>query len=155
MISKEQIELLVAPKLEEQNLFMVEVKITPANAISVIIDSDTAVTIDSCIEISRLIESNFDRDKEDYELSVMSAGVGQPLCIARQYVKNIGRNLVVVTRDGIKYRAKLAAADENGIALSFTEKVVVEGKKRKQEVQRDVTLSYPEIKTAKVEVSFK
>ena len=155
MIVKEHIEQLILPKLEEMSLFLVEVKISSTNAITVVVDSDSSVTIESCIALSRFIESNLDRGKEDFELDVMSAGVGQPLQIARQYIKNVGRNLEVITCDGIKYKAQLTAADELAIALSFTEKVVVEGKKRKQEVQREVKLTYPQIKTAKVTVTFK
>lgn len=155
MISKEQIELLIAPKLEELNLFLVEVKVTPANSITVVLDSDLAFTIDSCIAVSRFIEDNLDREVEDFELDVMSAGVGQPLRIYRQYIKNIGRHVEVLTNDGIKYKAQLTAANETEIVLNFSEKVVVEGKKRKQEVQREVKLPYTQIKTAKVLVSFK
>lgn len=155
MISKEQIILLVEPKLEELNLFLVEVKITATNSITVVLDSDNSVTVDSCIAVSRFIEENLDRESEDFELDVMSAGVGQPLRIYRQYVKNVGRNVEVLTNDGIKYKAQLTSANETEVVLNFSEKVVVEGKKRKQEVQREVKLPYTQIKTAKVVVSFK
>lgn len=155
MISKEQVESVIAPKLEEENLFLVEVKVSPQDVITVVVDSDSAVSIESCIKLSKYIEAHIDRSSVDYELDVMSAGVGQPLRLQRQYRKNIGRNVDVVTNAGDKYKALLASADEQGITLTYTERVAEEGKKRKQEVQRVVELAYSDIKTTKVAVSFK
>jgi len=79
MISKEAIVEVVTPLLEKENLFLVEVSVRPGNRIVVTIDGDSGVSIDSCVAISKGIEASFDRNKEDYELEVTSAGLGQPL----------------------------------------------------------------------------
>jgi len=88
MITTEQIEKLVAEKLENKDVFLVDIRIRHGNRISVFLDSDTGVNIKTCAELSRYIEFNLDRESEDFELEVSSAGLDQPLKLLRQYVKN-------------------------------------------------------------------
>lgn len=107
---------------------MVEVRVTPANEIVVTVDSDTQVGIDRCVELSRSIEEALDRDQEDFELTVMSAGIGQPLKYLRQYRKLIGSPVEVVLKDGGKIIGKLVDASDNQIAVEYEERVTVEGK---------------------------
>lgn len=155
MVDNERIKEIVNAKLTELDLFLVEAKVSPSNIITVIIDGERPVTIEACTELSRHIEAQLDRNTDNFELNVMSAGVGQPLQLPRQYNHNIGRTLTVQTTNGNKIKAKLTAANQNNITLCYTERVTVEGKKRKQEIERTITLDYNEIKTAKVEPSFK
>ena len=150
-----KIESIVNGFTEGTDLFLVEVSVSPMNEVEVVIDSDTSVTIDRCVELSRAIEAQFDRDTEDFELSVMSAGVGQPLKLQRQYQKALGKPVEVVLKNGMKYSGGLAAADEKAITVVWEEKQLVEGKKRRQtvEVRREFPLE--EIKSTRQQIFFK
>lgn len=118
--------------LAGSDMFVVECTCSPANEITLVIDSDTSVSIDACADISRAIEAAFDRDMEDFALTVTSAGIGEQLRLLRQYRKIIGSSVETLLADGTKILATLESADENGITLSYDEKVATEGKKRKE-----------------------
>lgn len=142
-------------QLAGTDMFVVECAGTPSNEITLTIDSDTRVTIDACAELSRAIDSHFDRDEEDYSLTVASAGIGEPLRLVRQYRKIIGSAVEVLLTDGIKILGTLDAADDEGITVSYDEKVAVEGRKRK-ELQHTVrTYRYEQIKAAKEYLDYK
>ena len=79
MIQQQVIIDLVNKATQGTELFLVEAKVTPANKILVFLDSEKGVTIDDCSKISRYIESNLNRDVEDFELNVSSFGLNQPL----------------------------------------------------------------------------
>lgn len=155
MIKKELIESIVLPKLEEENLFLVEIKITTSNNITITIDGDKGAGIDSCIAISRLVESSLNREEEDFELEVASAGVGQPLKITRQYIKNVGREVEVVRTNGEKFKGTLTAANDQNFMVKYSKKVPIEGRRAKQTIEEELTLPYGDVKTVKVLVSFK
>jgi ribosome maturation factor RimP len=146
---------IVEKKLEGTDMFVVECVCSPSNEIMLTLDSDTRVTIDTCAELSRAVNEAFDRDEEDFSLTVASAGIGEPLKLVRQYRKVVGSPVEVLLTSGIKLLATLDAADEEGITISYDEKVAVEGKKRK-ELQHTVrTYAYSEIKTAKEYLDYK
>ena len=146
---------IVETKLEGTDMFVVECVCNPSNEIMLTLDSDTRVTIDACAELSRAVNETFDRDEEDFSLTVASAGIGEPLKLVRQYLKIVGSPIEVLLTSGIKFLGTLDAADEQGITISYDEKVAVEGKKRK-ELQHTVrTYAYSEIKTAKEYLDYK
>ena len=146
---------IVETKLEGTDMFVVECVCSPSNEIMLTLDSDTRVTIDACAELSRAVNEAFDRDEEDFSLTVASAGIGEPLRLVRQYLKIVGSPIEVLLTSGIKLLGTLDAADEQGITISYDEKVAVEGKKRK-ELQHTVrTYAYSEIKTAKEYLDYK
>lgn len=155
MITKEQIENLIKPKIDEEDLFQVEVTVNSSNKISVFIDGDKGVTIDQCMALSRFIEQNLNRDEEDYELDVSSAGLDLPLKVQRQYIKNIGRSVAIILKNGQKLTGKLVNANDDGINLEVEKNVVLEGKKRKQRIVEILPLSYSDIKSTKIVVSFR
>jgi len=155
MISKDAIVEIVTPLLEKENLFLVEVSVGSDNKIVVTIDGDKGVSIDSCVNISRGIEASLDRNREDFELEVTSAGLGQPLKIPRQFTKNIGKELEVVLKSGEKVKGVIDSADNNGFVLSVSKKVSVEGSKKKQEVLEPIPIAYQQVKSAKVVLKFK
>ena len=155
MISKEIIKSIVDPKLDEENVFLVDISVSPSNQIVVTVDGDKGVTIDQCIAISRHIEGSLNRDEEDFELEVSSSGLGQPLKVLRQYTKNIGREVEVVLTNGSKLKGKMVASDNEGISLEVEKKLLLEGKKRKELVTETIPLKYSEIKTTKVVISFR
>ncbi len=150
-----KIESIVDRFTEGTDLFRVEVKISPMNEVEVTIDSDSAVTIDQCVALSRAIEAEFDRDAEDFELSVLSAGVGRPLMLERQYRKALGKPVEVVLKNGMKYAGVLEAADEKEITVAWEEKQLVEGKKRRQTVEVRQTFPLGEVKSTVRQLMFK
>ncbi len=117
MIEKIKILELVNGALDGTDKFLVNLKITPDNRIFVDIDGDNGVNIDDCIALSRAVESQLDRDEEDFELNVGSAGADMPLKLPRQYRRHIGRELDVDTFDGEHLSAELTAVDDEGITL--------------------------------------
>lgn len=155
MIDISLIQKIVAEKLESTDMFLVEIKQSPSNEIEVILDSDTSVGIDICIAVSRAVNDAFDRDQEDFELTVTSAGIGQPLKLLRQYRKLIGKEVDLVLKSGEKITATLTAAAENDIDVEYPEKVAVEGKKRKETVVRKRNFALSEIKTTREHLNFK
>ena len=137
---------MVSSALEGTEKYLVGMKITPDNRIFVDIDGDHGVTIDDCIELSRTIEGQLDRDEEDFELNVSSAGADQPLRLTRQYIKNIGREVEVVTLDGEKLTGTLTAADEEQFTVSTV------GTKRQP--PQKTALRYRDVKTTRVVIKF-
>ena len=132
MIDTKKIIEAAERKLQGTDMFVVGCTCTPGNEIELLIDSDTSVAIEACAELSRAVEAEFDRDEEDFSLTVASAGIGSELKSLRQYRKLIGGTVEVLLNSGIKMLAKLDAADDEGITISYEEKQAVEGKKRKQ-----------------------
>jgi len=122
-ISSSFIRQLVEAEVQETALFLVNVLVKQGNAITVIIDGNEGVTIDDCVRISRLIEGSLDRDKEDFELKVMSAGADSPFQDERQYRKNIGRKVKITTKEGVKYQGLLTAFDGNLVNIEIAPKV--------------------------------
>ena len=131
MIDTKQIIEIAERHAEGSELFVVGCTVSPANEVELTIDSDASVDIEQCIALSRAIEAELDRDAEDFELTVMSAGIGSELKCLRQYRKLLGRSVEVVLKNGLKIRARLDEATDEAITLSYEEKQAVEGKKRK------------------------
>ena len=148
--------VVVAEKaLEGTDMFVVECKITPDNTIDLTIDSDTSVSIDACAMLNRAISDAFDRDEEDYSLTVASAGIGEPLVSLRQYRKLEGSTVEVLLGNGTKILATLDEVSDEGVTLSYDEAVVVEGKKRKQMQRTTKSYSFAEIKWTKEYLDYK
>jgi len=153
MIAKEKIANLVNEKLTEDQ-FLVDVTVSSSNVIHVMVDSDNGISINQIVEISRHIESGLDREEEDFELSVFSAGLSEPFSLVRQYKKNVGKEIDVILTNGVKLSGLLSQVDENGIDLEVTAKEKVEGSKKKELVTKVHRLEYSEIKEAKKILKF-
>lgn len=155
MIDPKQIIAAAERRLEGSDMFVVGCNCSPGNEIELLIDSDSSVSIDACVELSRAIDAEFDRDQEDFSLTVASAGIGSELRCLRQYRKLVGRPVEVLLACGVKITARLDAVGDDGLTLSYEEKQTVEGKKRKQLVR--VTRSYPfaDIKSTREFLDFK
>lgn len=153
MIEKEQIISIVEARLANTDKFLVEVKIKPTNKIFVFIDSDESVTIEDCVELSRHIESQFDRDREDFELNVSSAGMDHPLTLGRQLKKQIGRDVDVTLNDGKKISGSLKSFDQNGLTVL---KAPEKKKKKKQQAAEDpeISIAFRDIKETKKKIKF-
>ena len=155
MIDVKLVTEIAERHLEGSDMCVVECKISPMGEIELLIDSDTAVKLEDCAALNRAIEAELDREVEDYSLMVASAGIGSELKLLRQYNKIIGSSVEVLLKDGIKLLAKLNSADEAGIAISYEEKRVVEGKKRKVTVEVTKDYKWEDIKYVKEYLDFK
>jgi ribosome maturation factor RimP len=154
MIEKAEVKRLVEEKLDE-NMFLVEITVNEKNVINVFVDCYDGLTIDQCVAISRHVEHSFDRDEEDFELSVSSPGLTESFKVPEQFHKSKGKSAEVVTSDGVKLTGILTGVNENGIELETSSKEKLEGHKKKQLVVRKHQLTFDEIKSAKAVISFK
>ena len=155
MIDVKEIRQAAEAALEGTDRFVVDVKCSPANEIEIVIDADSAVDLDACVELSRTVEAAFDREVEDYELSVFSAGVGQPLKLLRQYYKLVGKSVEVLLVSGVKILATLKEVEPEALTITYTERKAVDGKKRKVEVEVVESYTFDQIKTVKEYLDFK
>ncbi len=151
---KTQVEELLAKALEEnKKLFLIDFSITPDNTIRIVLDGDEGVNLKDCMAISRAIEHNLDREEHDFSLEVTSAGAAEPIVMARQYPKNIGRKLVVKTA-AENYEGDLTEATENSITLEWKEREPKPVGKGKRTVQKRKKIAISEIDEAKVKLKF-
>ena len=155
MIDSKSVIEIAERHLAGSDMFVVECKVSPMGDIELLIDSDTAVRLEDCAALNRAIEAEFDREVEDYSLMVASAGIGSELKQLRQYKKILGSSVEVLLKDGVKVLAKLNDATEDGIQISYEEKQLIEGKKRKQTVEVTRDFKWEEIKYVKEYLDFK
>ena len=157
MIDKNLIASIVEEQLEGTDGFLVDVRVSPTNVVTVEIDSMTGVDIDTCARLTRAIEDKVDREVEDYELEVGSAGLTSPFKVAKQYEKNIGNDIEVLTRDGRKLSGTLQslAPDGESFVMTVKEKVKEPGKKRPVIVDTPVELKVADTKSVKYQINFK
>ena len=152
---KEKVTALLQEAFEEyENLFLIDLKIKGNNEIVVVIDGDQGVTVQDCINVSRKVEHNLDREEEDFSLEVMSAGATEPLINTRQYKKNEGRDLEVLLQDGSKITGNLIQVHDEGIVLFWKERVPKEVGKGKMTVEKEEVIAFEAIKQAKVKIKF-
>ena len=155
MIDCHKITDVAAKALEGSHLFVVDCICSPANEVELLIDSDSGVSIDDCVALSRAVEAAFDRDEEDFSLTVASAGIGSELKHIRQFRKLVGKSVEVLLRNGTKILATLDAVDDLSMTLSYDERVAVEGKKRKELVHTVKTYTFDEVKYTKEYLDYK
>lgn len=155
MIDKNKVKDLVEQWLEGKEYFLVDASVDEQNKITVEIDHKDGVWIEDCCALSKFIEEHFDRDVEDFELEVGSAGIGQPFKVLQQYINSIGYEVELLTTEGKKMKGALTSADENGFVVTIEEKQKLEGKKRPQIVEVDKTFGYADVKWVKNIIDFK
>lgn len=154
MIEKEEIKKYAEEFFKDSMDYLVDITITPSSVISVEIDNDENVEIDRCISLSRFIESKLDREIEDFELTVGSAGLTSPLKVQRQYKKYIDKEVEVLTKDGIKESGILKSFNSDEFTIEVSKKVKPEGAKRKIEVKELHSYNYDEVKYTKYKIRF-
>ncbi len=154
MINKEKVIKLVKEILED-NMFLVDVSVSDSNAIRIFVDSFEGLPIEKCVNISRHVEHSLDRDEEDFELQVSSPGLTESFRVKEQYIKNEGREVELIKTSGEKLKGILKKADDNNVIVESSSREKTEGHKKKQLIVREHIISYDEIKTAKVVISFK
>lgn len=152
MIKEKYIRKLAEHELEGSDNYVVEVLVKSGNRIMVFIDSDHEISVDVCIALSRKIEGRLDREEEDFELMVSSAGLDHPFRMLRQYKKYLNRQVNVALLDGGKLSGILTYTDEDHIIIK---KLITKGKHKTLEEGPEQRLQYKEIKETKPAVLFK
>lgn len=151
---REEVEKLLEEAFEENNsLFLIELNIDNSNHISVVIDGDHGVSVNDCIAVSRKVEHGLDREETDFSLEVTSSGLSQPLKYLRQYKKNIGRKLTVVTSDQ-RIEGELVAVEDDRITLKWKAREPKPVGKGKHTVEKEAVIALEEITEAKVKITF-
>jgi ribosome maturation factor RimP len=155
MIEKKEIIEIAETFLKTTECYLVDVTVSSDNLIVVEIDSDGVVGIDDCVALSRHIEEKMDREADDFELEVSSAGISSPFKLTRQYIKNIGNEIEMMLKNGGKLTGILKSADENAAVITVSGKEKRENAKRRTAVYEDRTYAYDEIKYTKNIIRFK
>lgn len=154
MTFKEKVKQVVEEALlEKPSIFLIDLTITDSFKIIIGIDGDNGVVLQDCIDLSRAVEGNLDREEQDFSLEVASVGVGSPLKLVRQYKKNIGRTLIVKTNQE-NIEAELVEANDLFIILSWKAREAKKVGKGKETVQKELQIPYADIKEAVVTVTF-
>ncbi len=153
MIAKETIEQIANEKLTSGEIFLVDIKVSRANCIEVFIDSERGINIADCADLSRFIEERLDREREDFELNVSSAGLDQPLKVVRQYHKNIGREVKVRTKTGVEMIGTIVEASETEFIIERQSKEKDSKGKRVLVTERD-TIAFADVQSTKLEIKF-
>ena len=154
MTFKEKVKQVVEEALlEKPSIFLIDLTITDSFKIIIGIDGDNGVVLQDCIDVSRTVEGNLDREEQDFSSEVASVGVGSPLKLVRQYKKNIGRTLIVKTKEE-NIEAELVEANDLFIILSWKAREAKKVGKGKETVQKELQIPYADIKEAVVTVTF-
>lgn len=156
MVDKKEMELCVQEALKGNgNLFLVDVSVNKDNIVEVTIEaSEGNVTIDDCVWLSGYIGERFDRDKEDYELTVTSAGLDMPFKVERQYLKAIGSEVEARLKGGRKIIGKLLGADNEGIEIEYDHLVQAEGQKKKTKETTREKIGFDTINSVQYHIIF-
>lgn len=141
-------------KLVGTDFFIVKIDISTSNKITVEVDGDNGFPISECINFSRQIEGNLDREVEDYSLEVSSPGLNRPFVLTRQYLKNLNKSVVVKNLNGEKVKGMLTFADDNKITIQTSRKERLEKKKKKVEIIEDVEILRENILETKLVIEF-
>ncbi len=149
MIDKVRIENLVKEFTKGTGLFLVAVKISSAGRITILADKKGGITIDECVSISRFIESNLDRDEEDFELQVSSPGLSTPFIVKEQFYNSEGKIVEVTSTEGGKFSGLLKNVTDGGFEIETEVKV-----KGKSKEKKDLSFNYDQVKSTREVVSF-
>jgi len=145
MTDRNRIEELIKEYISGTGMFLVSVKVSAANRITVLADTREGITIDECVLLHRHIENGLDRDVEDFELQVSSPGLDSPFRVTEQYCKNEGKKISVVDNEGTKYSGILKNVTSGGFDLETEAKIKGKGKEKK-----DISFNFDQVKAAKI-----
>ncbi len=137
---------------EDQEVFLVEVKVSSTHNIRVFLDADTGISIEKCVKYNRALYKQLENSnlfpEDDFSLEVSSPGLNEPLKLKRQYLKNTGRNVEVTLLDGNIIEGKLNIVEQDGIQVEE-----IKGKNKKKEVIEH-NIPFDNIKTTKIQIQF-
>lgn len=152
---KSKVEQLVLQFLETRSdLYLIDLKISSGDDITVIIDGDSGVSLQDCLDASRAIEFNLDRESHDFSLQVMSPGLSEPLVSSRQYRKNMGREVDLLLENDEKVRGEIAEVDEEKVTLILRYRRPKLVGKGKEDVVEEKEFLYSSIKKALIVIKF-
>lgn len=155
-MEKELIEKTIRAAVEQRGCFLVDITLSKDNDVVISIEKEVGdVDLDDCVAVNDAFLAAFDKDVEDYSLTVSSAGLDQPFKVAGQYRKAVGSPVVALFKGGTKLTGVLTAADDEGISLRYSRKETVEGKKKKVTVEHEDRFLFYEINSVKPHVEFK
>ena len=145
----------IESEIVARGLYIIEVTVSKDNDVEVTIESEEGkVELEDCVSISRFFETKFDRETEDYSLTVTSAGLDQPFKVLKQLVNAVGKKVEVQLKGGKKMVAVLEAADEESITLKYSQKEAVEGKKKKEIVEHVDRFTMDQVNSVRPFVEF-
>lgn len=150
-----KVEQLVHGFLEtRKDLYLVDLKISAGDDITVILDGDEGLSLQDCLDASRAIEFNLDREEHDFSLQVMSPGLSEPLKLPRQFKKNMGREIEVLLNSDEKIQGEVVAVDEDKVTIVLRYRRPKLIGKGKEDVVENKEIPYTEIKKALVVIKF-
>ena len=136
--------------------FIVDISVSKDNDIILTVEKEEGIIeLDDCVSLSRFFETKFDREVEDYSLTVSSAGLDQPFKVLRQFMKAVGTKVEVALKGGKKMVATLEAADQESITLKYVAKEAVEGKKKKELVEHVDRFTMDQVNAVRPYIEFK
>jgi ribosome maturation factor RimP len=145
-MQKEQILAGIEEAVRSRGCFIVDLTVSKDNDITLTIEKEAGdIDLEDCVSVNNAFVEMFDKDVEDYSLTVTSAGLDQPFKVDRQYQKAIGSSVEVRFKGGLKITGVLTAADNEGITLRYSRKETVEGKKRKETVEHEERFGFGEL----------
>jgi len=150
MFDKQNIQRIVEEFIKGTELFLVAVKVSSSNRITVLADKKGGITIDECAFIHRHIENNLDREKEDFELLVSSPGLDIPFTVIEQYYKNEGKKVEVIDNEGNRHTGILKNITNGGFELECE----VRSKGKSKEI-KDLSFNFESIKSTRVVLTIK
>ncbi|MBR2127341.1 MAG: ribosome assembly cofactor RimP [Bacteroidales bacterium] len=145
----------IGGEIVARGFFLVDVSVSKDNDIILTIESEEGIVeLDDCVSLSRFFETKFDREAEDYSLTVSSAGLDQPFKVLKQFQKAVGTKVEVSLKGGRKMVAELVAADEAGITVRYAVREAVEGKKKKELVEHTETYPMDQVNAVRPYIEF-
>ncbi|MDI9341726.1 MAG: ribosome assembly cofactor RimP [Sediminibacterium sp.] len=154
MITKTHIQALAEDHLKGSDKFVTKITVSPNNRIEVLVDGDNGIGIQDCVDLSRHIEKNLDREKEDFSLEVSSPGATAPLVLPRQYKKHLGRTFEVKLNDGSKAEGELIRINDTGFTLEYSARENKPLGKGKVTVTRQHEIAFNQITESKIKLKF-
>ena len=145
----------IGGEIVARGCFIVDISVSKDNDIVLTIESEKGkIELDDCVSLSRYFETKFDRETEDYSLTVTSAGLDQPFKVFKQFEKAVGKKVEVQLKGGRKMVAVLEAADQESITLKYSQKEAVEGKKKKEIVEHVDRFTMDQVNSVKPFIEF-
>ena len=145
----------IGEEIVARGCFLVDVTVSKDNDIVLTVESESGtIELDDCVSLSRYFETKFDREVEDYSLTVSSAGLDQPFKVLKQFIKAVGTKVEVSLKGGRKMIAELVEADEEGVSLKYSVKEAVEGKKKKELVEHLDRFTMEQINSVRPYIEF-
>lgn len=144
MIDKNTIEKLVSEFIEDTGIFLVAVRVSTSNRITVLADTMKGITIDECAALHRHLEKSLDRNTEDFEMQISSPGLDTPFTTIEQYHKNEGRKVEVVDTGSERFTGILKNVTTGGFELES--KIKVKGKTSEL---KEISFNFDQVKSTK------